>query len=609
MSRKRIINEGAAAPSSTPASVQDSDTGQGRVRTHACEYCKVTYQTSRSLALHQRDKHPEAYHASNIPQEIKARWSDEEKVLVAREELRLVAAARRRDRSASRIYVNADLCRAFPHRSLESIKGLRKQRAYQTLRSALDERNREAPPADPLESPERVFSVADTQRKWSTPSPLDRKGPKIRWSAELLSEVARWEAMLSLVGCKKINVELSKQFPDRTLEAIKGMRRLPKYKARVVEYLQEKHLLPTLPVMDMPPPEQVSRFEDNESRGELSGDNGRTSSDPDPTNLSGDTLPVMQDMGPTNTDNDGSEVLLDEMDESLERSECRVTSNVSEEEGEMMNVAVRLDGGSKPPGRRGEGSGGVSPPIPPCNPGKQDEGRTDRDGDGTGGSFTLRRSERNIRKERRAKKGTEAGGERPERDHRTRSATTHEEEDPPPPIPPCNPGREDESWTAQDGDAVAGGGESGSWATMCEAADECEFASPPIPPCTPGHVQDGDAAVGFAGSRLRSEEGVRSPESEVASNVSWASHDSSVPEMPDPSTPMLAAPVSSEEQINRDHDSWRESLRQELILTQGYFVGWDSLEFLDFRPSQLSREHQQQIDMEYLNWIELELGT
>ena len=52
----------------------------------------------------------------------------------------------------------------------------------------------------------------------------------------------------------------------------------------------------------------------------------------------------------------------------------------------------------------------------------------------------------------------------------------------------------------------------------------------------------------------------------MASNVSWASHDSSVPEMADPSTPMLVVPSPVEEQINRDHDSWRESLRQELIL-------------------------------------------
>ena len=64
-------------------------------------------------------------------------------------------------------------------------------------------------------------------------------------------------------------------------------------------------------------------------------------------------------------------------------------------------------------------------------------------------------------------------------------------------------------------------------------------------------------------------------------------------------------PAGRENNIN----SWRESLRQELVLTQGYFVRWDSLEFLDFRPGQLSREHKLMIDTEHSEWIKLELGS
>ena len=45
------------------------------------------------------------------------------------------------------------------------------------------------------------------------------------------------------------------------------------------------------------------------------------------------------------------------------------------------------------------------------------------------------------------------------------------------------------------------------------------------------------------------------------------------------------------------------------MLTQGYFVGWDSLEFLDFEPGQLSREHKVLIDTEYDEWVRLELGS
>ena len=133
--------------------------------------------------------------------------------------------------------------------------------------------NKEAPPADPLESPIRDHSVANNERKWTTPSPKDRKGPKIRWSSEFLDEVARYEARLSLVGCRNMNVQLSTIFPDRTLEAIKGMRRLPKYRSRLALIQREDNLLPTLPVMDRPPPEQGCKRQDEESGGGLSCDN------------------------------------------------------------------------------------------------------------------------------------------------------------------------------------------------------------------------------------------------------------------------------------------------------------------------------------------------
>ena len=35
----------------------------------------------------------------------------------------------------------------------------------------------------------------------------------------------------------------------------------------------------------------------------------------------------------------------------------------------------------------------------------------------------------------------------------------------------------------------------------------------------------------------------------------------------------------------------------------------DSLEFMNFRPGQLSREHREMLDSEYQRWVELELGS
>ena len=222
--------------------------------TVTCELCGVSYATSRSLSLHQRQKHPDYYQERNVPRVVRQGWSHDECELVAREELRLVEAGLAKGKT-TRIRVNVDLCRAFPHRSMDSIKGLRKQASYQTLRSKLDMSRKEAPPAEPPESPVGSFSVGEG-RKWTTPTPKDRKGPKIRWSNELLDEVARREARLSLVGCAAMDVQLSKLFPDRTLEAIKGMRRLQKYMARVKFFLREENAQHTPPEMDLPPPVQ-----------------------------------------------------------------------------------------------------------------------------------------------------------------------------------------------------------------------------------------------------------------------------------------------------------------------------------------------------------------
>ena len=147
-----------------------------------------------------------------------------------------------------------------------------------------------------------------------------------------------------------------------------------------------------------------------------------------------------------------------------------------------------------------------------------------------------------------------------------------------PPIAPFNPRRLDANRTVWDGDATGGATETAntwidkSWASMMDEASDLE-----------GSVHQGDDGP--------SEECV-------------------FPEAVGPDIPVPRDPLATDqEQMNRDHDSWRESLRQELILTQGYYVGWDSLEFLDFRPGQLSREHKEMIDREYVEWIKLELGS
>ena len=59
-------------------------------------------------------------------------------MLVASEEIRLVWAARERGIGAGRIRMNADLCRTFFNRKLDSIKYIRKTDNYKALRSRLE---------------------------------------------------------------------------------------------------------------------------------------------------------------------------------------------------------------------------------------------------------------------------------------------------------------------------------------------------------------------------------------------------------------------------------------------------------------------------------------
>ena len=155
--------------------------------------------------------------------------------------------------------MNADLCRAFPHRSMDSIKGFRKSINYKFLVTRLEVEDSERPPSEAPESPVRVEHDDGVARKWTTPEPMDRRGPKVRWSEDLLYDVTRWEARLPLVGCPDINVQLSGLFSGRILEAIKGMRRLPKFRSIADSMLESEGFQGTLPGTDRSPPEPGSR--------------------------------------------------------------------------------------------------------------------------------------------------------------------------------------------------------------------------------------------------------------------------------------------------------------------------------------------------------------
>lgn len=99
---------------------------------HQCRQCSRVFTSIRGLNVHRRSKHPLEYHEENVPvRGPKVRWDHEELVLLAREKIRLRELGSRN--------MNQLLHAVFPHRTIESIKGVRRKnnRKYQDIVQAL----------------------------------------------------------------------------------------------------------------------------------------------------------------------------------------------------------------------------------------------------------------------------------------------------------------------------------------------------------------------------------------------------------------------------------------------------------------------------------------
>lgn len=94
-----------------------------------CEECKKAYKSKGGLALHRRSKHAEAYHeevAKEVNEGTKKRWDREESVVMARQELKLLGTGKK-------VFINQELVKCMPGRTLEAIKGQRKSAEYRAL--------------------------------------------------------------------------------------------------------------------------------------------------------------------------------------------------------------------------------------------------------------------------------------------------------------------------------------------------------------------------------------------------------------------------------------------------------------------------------------------
>ena len=252
--------EGATAPSSASSGAgtgDDRPSVEDPLGTATCEVCGLRFGSGRGLSLHQRSRHQEWYHARRGPAFVRPGWSREEMVLLVRAEVRLVREARRNGHDEGRVRVNAELCRLFPTKKKDCIINVRKTKNYKELRARIELEvvvdTEENEPVPEVENEAIIECVGGSRagivssdgseggalsptlsqqvvRQRVTPEPVSRRGPKERWGKVLLEEVARGELRLSGLNTRFMNAALRKSFPSRTLEAIKGMRRKPKYR-------------------------------------------------------------------------------------------------------------------------------------------------------------------------------------------------------------------------------------------------------------------------------------------------------------------------------------------------------------------------------------------
>ena len=93
-----------------------------------CEYCSAEFGTSRGAKIHESRVHSVQCHAKRSGKSYwKCRWNDEESHMMAMKEIELKQQGVK--------FINIELHKHFPHRTLASIRGhaCRRQIEYKTI--------------------------------------------------------------------------------------------------------------------------------------------------------------------------------------------------------------------------------------------------------------------------------------------------------------------------------------------------------------------------------------------------------------------------------------------------------------------------------------------
>lgn len=127
-------------PSCSASTDRDEDTGPP----FACQFCARTFNTKTGRGVHIRAAHPNEHDTLNTRVNIKARWSEEEAIRMARREATLVLA------NSPPKFINQALHKSFPNRTIEAFKVQRLNEVYRNaVRLAIAELSA---PGDPSSS-------------------------------------------------------------------------------------------------------------------------------------------------------------------------------------------------------------------------------------------------------------------------------------------------------------------------------------------------------------------------------------------------------------------------------------------------------------------------
>lgn len=204
-----------------------------------CEFpgCGRSFETKTGRSLHQRRGHPDWFDARQNLVAVKARWSEEETQLLARQEAELVTQGTK--------FINQSLVERFLERTLEAIKGKRKQPAFRRLvnelleEAAKEVKDHPQPPTDINQTYDFKADILEYIRDLPAPVNTDFNMRKL---LKICESLASWGPVKSM---EMLAIYMNETFPHKERnhkERVQKDHNLSRRQQRRAEYARVQDL-------------------------------------------------------------------------------------------------------------------------------------------------------------------------------------------------------------------------------------------------------------------------------------------------------------------------------------------------------------------------------